>query len=207
MRNSLISRPVVSSSPTCVQFTHLHRHGIAQRVLLKHESFYDHMFDGGRAYDVIHFASSFMLMPDQVPSPSSALASLVFLLHSIAAQRLALQHAKTIIKPGGVIIFAQTMEKKNFMGFIARYTKPLLTFFLRIDFGKVTYESDFYDLLRVRRSILLLRCPSAAPRSVLLSCLLPTEGYEVQHVEPMARSVIKGGAQCILAKVAPSSAG
>ena len=142
----------------------MHRHGIAQRVLLKHESFYDHMFDGGRAYDVIHFASSFMLMPDQVPSPSSALASLVFLLHSIAAQRLALQHAKTIIKPGGVIIFAQTMEKKNFMGFMARYTKPLLTFFLRIDFGKVTYESDFYDLLRVRRSPLLLAlCPSAAP--------------------------------------------
>ena len=177
-------------------------------MLLKHESFYDHMFDGGRAYDVIHFASSFMLMPDQVPSPSSALASLVFLLHSIAAQRLALQHAKTIIKPGGVIIFAQTMEKKNFMGFIACYTKPLLTFFLRIDFGKVTYESDFYDLLRVRRSpSLLALCPSAAPRSVLLSCLLQTEGYEVQHVEPMARSVIKGGAQCILAKVAPSSAG
>jgi hypothetical protein len=69
-----------------------------------------------------------------------------------AVQRLALQHAKNIIKPGGVIIFAQTMEKKNFMGFIARYTKPLLTFFLRIDFGKVTYESDFYDLLKVRCS-------------------------------------------------------
>jgi hypothetical protein len=74
-------------------------------------------------------------------------------------QRLALQHAKTIIKPGGVIIFAQTMEKKNFMGFIARYTKPLLTFFLRIDFGKVTYESDFYDLLKVPP------CPSAAAAS------------------------------------------
>jgi hypothetical protein len=124
-------------------------------------------------------------------------------------QRLALQHAKTIIKPGGVIIFAQTMEKKNFMGFIARYTKPLLTFFLRIDFGKVTYESDFYDLLKVPPPPLLLLAPrpSAPPRSVPLSCLPQTEGYEVQHVEPMARSVIKGGAQCILAKVAPSSAG
>jgi hypothetical protein len=77
VRDSFISRPVMSSSPFCVHFTLLHRHGIAQRVLLKHESFYDHMFDGGRAYDVIHFASSFMLMPDQVPSPSSALASLV----------------------------------------------------------------------------------------------------------------------------------
>jgi hypothetical protein len=85
VRNSLIAPPVVSSSPFCVRFTLLCRHGIAQRVLLKHESFYDHMFDGNRAYDVIHFASSFMLMPDQVPSPPSALASLVFLLHSIAA--------------------------------------------------------------------------------------------------------------------------
>ena len=43
------------------------------------------------------------------------------------------------------------MEQKNsIMGFLARFTKPLLTFFLRIDFGKVTYESDFYDLLKVR---------------------------------------------------------
>ena len=103
------------------------KYGMTQRVQLKLESFYDHMFDGGRAYDVVHFASSFMLMPDQ---------------------RLALQHAKKIIKPDGVVVFAQTMEQKNMMGFMARYTKPLLTFFLRIDFGKVTYESDFYDLLK-----------------------------------------------------------
>jgi hypothetical protein len=62
-----------------------------------------------------------------------------------------LQHAKTIVKNGGIVVFAQTMEQKNsIMGFLARFTKPLLTFFLRIDFGKVTYESDFYDLLNVR---------------------------------------------------------
>lgn len=61
-----------------------------------------------------------------------------------------MQHAKTIVKSGGIVVFAQTMEQKNsIMGFLARFTKPLLTFFLRIDFGKVTYESDFYDLLKV----------------------------------------------------------
>jgi SAM-dependent methyltransferase len=108
---------------------HAHRFGLTKRVQLKLESFYDHAFEGGRAYDIIHFASSFMLMPDQ---------------------RLALQHVKRILNTGGKVIFAQTMEKKDMMGFIARYIKPVLTFFLRIDFGKVTYESDFYDLLKVR---------------------------------------------------------
>jgi hypothetical protein len=94
------------------------------------------------------------------------------------------------------------------MGLLARYTKPLLTFFLRIDFGKVTYESDFYDLLKVRAShprpsLLLPFAFSACARcTLLLSCPLQAEGYEVVTAEPMARSVIKGGAQCIVTKIA-----
>ena len=37
-------------------------------MLIKHESFYDHKFET-HAYDVIHFASSFMLLPNQARPP------------------------------------------------------------------------------------------------------------------------------------------
>lgn len=78
-------------------------------------------------FDFILFSMSFMLFKDQ---------------------GLVLDRIKKWLKPEGKIVFFQTMfkERLKFMEFI----KPKLKYFTTIDFGKVTYERDFYDLLGVK---------------------------------------------------------
>ncbi|WP_291323111.1 class I SAM-dependent methyltransferase [Desulfonatronospira sp.] len=75
-------------------------------------------------FDYVFFGMSFMLMDDQ---------------------KAVLERAKKWVKPDGEVIFFQTMFKNRskFMEFI----KPRLKFLTTVDFGKVTYENDFYALL------------------------------------------------------------
>jgi alpha-N-acetylglucosaminidase len=75
-------------------------------------------------FDFILFSMSFMLFEDQ---------------------KMVLDRIRDWLKPDGKILFFQTMfrEKTRVIEFI----KPKLKYFTTIDFGKITYEEDFYALL------------------------------------------------------------
>ncbi len=75
-------------------------------------------------YDYIFFGMSFMLMNDQ---------------------KQVLEKAKDWLKPDGKVVFFQTMFKSRSK--IMEFVKPRLKFLTTVDFGKVTYEKDFYELL------------------------------------------------------------
>lgn len=96
-------------------------HGMSEHVEPLLESVYDHQ---GGPYDAVYFAASFMLMPD----PPAALT-----------------HVKTLLAPEGRIFFTQTFEERK--SFLAERAKPLLKRVTTIDFGQVTYERDFLDVL------------------------------------------------------------
>ena len=78
-------------------------------------------------FDFVLFSMSFMLFEDQW---------------------LVLDHVKDWLKPSGKIVFFQTMfkEKSSLIDFI----KPKLKYLTTIDFGKVTYEDDFFALLNAK---------------------------------------------------------
>lgn len=90
-------------------------------IILKELSFYDEQKTG---YDAIYFSSSFMLLPDQ---------------------RAALLKAKELLSPNGKIYFTQILhsKKNRFIEII----KPKLIYLTSIDFGKITYEKDFFQLI------------------------------------------------------------
>ncbi len=81
------------------------------------ESVYDHR---GGPYDAVYFSASFMLLPDPVA---------------------ALRHVATLLAPGGRLFFTQTFEHRRSR--LVEWIKPLLRRVTTIDFGRVTYESDF----------------------------------------------------------------
>ncbi len=60
-------------------------------------------------------------------------------------QGLVLDRIKDYLKPGGEIVFFQTMFKERFG--LMEFIKPKLKYITTIDFGKVTYEKDFFSLL------------------------------------------------------------
>lgn len=76
-------------------------------------------------FDFILFSMSFMLFKDQ---------------------RLVLDRVKDCLKPGGEIVFFQTMFKERFR--LMEFIKPKMKYVTTIEFGKVTYEKDFFALLR-----------------------------------------------------------
>lgn len=95
--------------------------GLESVVDVRLESVYDH---AGGPYQAAYFAASFMLMPD----PPKALA-----------------HVGSLLAPGGRIFFTQTFEEKRSK--FAERAKPLLKAVTTIDFGRVTYESEFLEVL------------------------------------------------------------
>ena len=80
------------------------------------------------SFDFILFSMSFMLFKDK---------------------QLVLDRIKDYIKPGGKIVFFQTMFKERFR--LMEFIKPKLKYITTIDFGSVTYEKDFRDLLHKNR--------------------------------------------------------
>lgn len=91
--------------------------GMSDRIETKLESVYDHR---GGPYDAVYFSASFMLLPD----PPAAL-----------------RHVQDQLSPGGRIYFTQTFEHARSR--MLETVKPLLRWVTTIDFGRVTYESEF----------------------------------------------------------------
>jgi tRNA A58 N-methylase Trm61 len=98
------------------------KNNLSKSVTVSCESIYDHQ---GK-YDHIYFSGSFMLLPDPIK---------------------ALQHVTSLLKSSnGKIFFTQTMETNRSL--LLEFIKPLLKYFLTIDFGNVTYENEFLELLK-----------------------------------------------------------
>ena len=75
-------------------------------------------------YDFIFFSMSFMLFQDQ---------------------QLVLDRIKPWLKHDGGVVFFQTMFKDR--SFLLDIVKPRLKYVTTVDFGRVTYEKDFFELL------------------------------------------------------------
>ena len=102
----------------------VHNYRLENYLKLYHEPIESFEPDGHRWFDFILFSMSFMLFENQ---------------ESI------LEKVKGCLKQDGQIIFFQTMfkERSRFLEFI----KPKLKYITTIDFGKMTYESEFFALL------------------------------------------------------------
>ncbi len=94
---------------------------LQDRVAVRLESIYDHH---GGPYDAAYFSGSFMLLPD----PPAAL-----------------RHVGALLAPVGRMYFTQTFERQRSP--ILEVIKPLLRLVTTIDFGRVTYETDFRSAL------------------------------------------------------------
>jgi len=60
-------------------------------------------------------------------------------------QRLVLDRIRTWLKPNGKVVFFQTLFKEKRP--IVERIKPKLNYLTTIDFGQITYEDDFFNLL------------------------------------------------------------
>jgi ubiquinone/menaquinone biosynthesis C-methylase UbiE len=76
-------------------------------------------------FDFSLFCMSFMLLPDQ---------------------RSVLRRVRRWLKPGGELVFTQAMFRKKSR--LVDLVKPKLKYFTTVDFGRPTYEADFFALLR-----------------------------------------------------------
>ncbi len=91
---------------------------------------------GNELFDFILFSMSFMLLDDQ---------------------EYVLRRVSNWLKPGGRIFFFQTMFKSR--NKLIEEIKPKLKHLTTIEFGEVTYDGDFYDLLeRLDFSVEMDRC-------------------------------------------------
>jgi ubiquinone/menaquinone biosynthesis C-methylase UbiE len=84
-------------------------------------------FDFGteRCFDYVLFSMSFMLLGDQLA---------------------VLRRVRDWLKPGGEIVFVQAMFKRRSR--LADLLKPRLKYLTTVDFGRATYEAEFFALLR-----------------------------------------------------------
>ncbi len=97
---------------------------LEEQVKVFHQSVVSFMPPVDLYFDYIFFGMSFMLMNDQ---------------------KKVLERTKEWLKPEGKVVFFQTMFKNRSK--IMEFVKPRLKFLTTVDFGKVTYEKDFYELL------------------------------------------------------------
>jgi len=97
---------------------------LEQHVDVRHQSVTRYSPPHDNYFDYVFFGMSFMLLDDQ---------------------KMVLERAKRWLKPHGEMIFFQTMFKNKSK--VMEFIKPRLKFLTTVDFGRVTYESDFYALL------------------------------------------------------------
>ncbi len=102
-------------------------YGLQDQLQVMYQSVFDFVPQKHDLYDFVLFGMSFMLLPEQGKI---------------------LERAKTWIKPEGHIVFFQTMFKSR--STFLELIKPKLKYVTSIDFGQVTYEDEFFELLEHR---------------------------------------------------------
>lgn len=105
----------------------IRRHRLEDAIDIHHVSVESYRPPKDHYFDFVFFSMSFMLFKNQP---------------------LVLERIKTWLKPGGSVIFFQTIFKEQslFMDIV----KPRLKYVTTVDFGRVTYERDFIRLLEER---------------------------------------------------------
>ncbi|MBW1698004.1 MAG: class I SAM-dependent methyltransferase [Deltaproteobacteria bacterium] len=102
----------------------IHSYGLENHIRICNQPVETYIPLNGNCYDFILFSMSFMLLKDQ---------------------KAVLQRVKNWLKPGGKVVFFQTIFKMKSK--LMEYVKPRLRYITTIDFGSVTYENDFFKLL------------------------------------------------------------
>ncbi len=97
---------------------------LEKQVSVIHQSVLSFSPPEKHCYDYVFFGQSFMLMNEQGKI---------------------LEKTKEWLNPQGKVVFFQTMFKNKSK--LMEFVKPRLKFLTTVDFGKVTYEKDFYKLL------------------------------------------------------------
>jgi SAM-dependent methyltransferase len=81
------------------------------------------------------------------PEPQGDFDSVLFCMSFmlLSNPRLVLDRVRTWLKPGGEIVFTQALfrRRSRFVDLV----KPKLKYLTTVDFGRATYERDFFDLL------------------------------------------------------------
>lgn len=96
-------------------------------VEIKEMNFYDIENEIKRKFDVVVFSSSFMILPRPYD---------------------ALKIAQRVLNKGGKIYFLMTLfENKGYFEKIIELVKPYLKYVSSVDFGRITYESEFEKLI------------------------------------------------------------
>lgn len=103
----------------------IERYALQEQLQVLHKSVFNYCPAPEEKYDYVLFSMSFMLLPEQ---------------------EKALDQARSWLKPEGKVVFFQTMfqSRSPFLEFI----KPKLKYLTSIDFGQVTYEDEFFQLLK-----------------------------------------------------------
>ena len=103
----------------------IHNYGLENYIEICNEPVESYVPQGDSCFDFILFSMSFMLLPDQ---------------------KSVLKRIKSWLNPNGQIVFFQTVYKMQFK--LMEFIKPRLKYITTIDFGSVTYETDFFDTLK-----------------------------------------------------------
>jgi len=101
------------------------RWGLSSNIRVQHSAVESYVPPRDQYFDYILFSMSFMLFRDQ---------------------QLVLERIKPWLKHEGKVVFFQTMFKIRSP--LLDFIKPRLKYVTTIDFGRVTYEQDFFDLLK-----------------------------------------------------------
>ncbi|HET58737.1 MAG TPA: class I SAM-dependent methyltransferase [Deltaproteobacteria bacterium] len=102
----------------------IHRYGLEDSVRVHYAAVESYVPPENEYFDYVLFSMSFMLFDDQ---------------HYV------LERIRPWLKRGGGVVFFQTMFKNHSL--FLDIVKPRLKYVTTIDFGRVTYEDDFYALL------------------------------------------------------------
>ena len=134
--------------------------GLQDRVRVHHLPVEQFSPAEGEGFDYALFSMSFMLLPDQ---------------------KQVLNRVETWLRPGGEIVFFQTMfqERSRLLDFL----KPKLKYVTSVDFGEPVYEDDFFRQL------------DSTGLSVVRDRLLKTNWLGAQYRMIAAANSSKGYAQ------------
>ncbi len=114
-----VNKSYMNHCDRLIKMYHLEDH-----LEIYHKSVEEYVPPQNNYFDFVLFSMSFMLFNDQ---------------------KLVLERIKDCLKPEGEIVFFQTMFKERSR--VMEFIKPKLKYVTTIDFGKVTYEEDFFSLL------------------------------------------------------------
>ena len=102
----------------------IRKHQLGDYINVCHGSAESYTPGQRRCFDCVLFSMSFMVLRDP---------------------RSVLDRTRSWLKPGGEIVFVQALFKRRSR--LVDLIKPKLKYLTTVDFGRATYEKDFFDLL------------------------------------------------------------